>query len=204
MNKDGLLKSIAETGYNVGFGAKKHFATFDIVDKTPGRLGFLGIAVGIFGLVFHQLASQVPSASLAVIGVASLYISFYDHKKSAYESAGKDLTQIFNSLRDLYRSVESGADPLISSAQLQILENEYYRKSISKQIFLSDWYAHYKFFSQHQIDWIDEQKHFTIKDKVPLSFWVSMALLVLLVAATAIWWWINPTGFCAFTSPIRG
>ena len=32
MDKDDLLKHIAETGYNVGFGAKLHFATYDIVD----------------------------------------------------------------------------------------------------------------------------------------------------------------------------
>ena len=35
MDKNTLLKMIAETGYNVGFGAKKHFATYDIVEKAP-------------------------------------------------------------------------------------------------------------------------------------------------------------------------
>lgn len=33
MRRDDLLKHIADTGYNVGFGAKKHFATYDITDK---------------------------------------------------------------------------------------------------------------------------------------------------------------------------
>ena len=30
MTKEVLLKRIAESAYNVGFGAKKHFATYDI------------------------------------------------------------------------------------------------------------------------------------------------------------------------------
>ena len=38
MDRDGLLRSIAETGYNVGFGAKKNFATHDIVQKAPGLI----------------------------------------------------------------------------------------------------------------------------------------------------------------------
>ena len=35
---------------------------------------------------------------------------------------------------------------------------EFYAVSISKQIYASDWFAHYKFF-QMQIDWIDEQNN---------------------------------------------
>ena len=41
MNKAELLKCIAETGYNVGFGAKKHFATYDLLEKMPGWIGFI-------------------------------------------------------------------------------------------------------------------------------------------------------------------
>lgn len=47
MNKENLLKLIAESGYNLGYGAKKHFATFDLIEKLPGWLGFLAFAVGI-------------------------------------------------------------------------------------------------------------------------------------------------------------
>ena len=47
MNKLDLLKSIAEKGYDVGFGAKKHFATYDIIEKTPGLISFSSMAFGI-------------------------------------------------------------------------------------------------------------------------------------------------------------
>ena len=51
MNKSNLLMSIAETGYNVGFGAKKHFATYDIVQKAPGWIAFVSFVVGVSALV---------------------------------------------------------------------------------------------------------------------------------------------------------
>jgi hypothetical protein len=169
MDRDNLLKTIAETGYNVGFGAKKHFATFDIVQKAPGIIGFLGIAVGIFSLVFDQLAAQLPAATLAVLGVIGLYISLRDSQKADYEAAGKTLTRLYNRLRDLSRNVECGAEIDPSLAALHDIENEYYAASISEQILLSDWYAHYKFFAQQQIDWIEKHRTFTLRDKVPLS-----------------------------------
>jgi len=179
MNRDNLLKSIAETGYNVGFGAKKHFATYDIVDKVPGLIGFLGISAGIIGLVFEVLSSKIPSAALAILGVAALYISFYDHKKEDYAKAGVALTLLFNELRDLYRSVQDGADLAGSSLALKDIESRFHANSISKQILLSDWYAHYKFFLQMQIDWVDEQKKFRITDKIPFSgaFWLIVITL---------------------------
>ena len=44
MNRAALLKVIATTGYNVGFGAKKHFATFDMVEKLPGWIGLASVS----------------------------------------------------------------------------------------------------------------------------------------------------------------
>lgn len=176
MDKAGLLKSIAMTGYNVGFGAKKHFATYDIVEKVPGWIGFISSAVGIFALVYEPLSAKLPSACLAAIGLCSFYINAYKGKE--YDVAGKKLTQIFNQLRDLYQSVQGGADLQASYKQLQDLEGSYYATSISKQILFSDWYAHYKFFAQQQMNWIDDQLGFTWKDKVPLSFRVAFVLLV--------------------------
>ena len=168
MDKAGFLRTIAETGYNVGFGAKKTFATFDIVEKGPGWIGLISFVVGLFGLVYEVLATKVPSAILLTAGVAALYISFY--KSRDYEDVGIKLIQLFNRLRDLYREVDGGADLAASQAKRAQIEADFYGVTISKQIFLSDWYAHYKFFAQTQIDWIDEQLEFKLwKDMIPLS-----------------------------------
>ena len=56
---------------------------------------------------------------------------------------------------------------------------EFYAVSISKQIYASDWFAHYKFFFQMQIDWIDEQKQFRwYKDLIPKSLVFSLLMYI--------------------------
>ena len=184
MKRDDLLKYIADTGYNVGFGAKKHFATYDLVEKSPGWISFISIAFGIYSLAFKELSTSFLSASFTVLGVVGLYVSMYDAKKSDYEKAGVELTKIYNQLRALYYSVQSKSDSddltnLIS--EYQQLESQYYSVGLSKQILFSDWYAHYKFFWQHQIEWVDEQKNFSFfRDKVPLSFYMFLVVLIVM------------------------
>lgn len=190
MDKDSLLKDIAETGYNVGFGGRKHFATYDIVDKTPGLISFLSMAFGTYALVFDGLSAKFLSASFVVLGIIGLYISFYDSKKSDYEKAGVALTRLFNELRQLYRSTKSADDDALPEhkQKLNDIETRYYETSISKQILFSDWYAHYKFFWQFQIDWIDEQKNFKfLRDKIPLTF----TLTVIFAIIALIFWGSN-------------
>ncbi|MDA3669508.1 SLATT domain-containing protein [Burkholderia cenocepacia] len=184
MQKDALLKNIATAGYNVGFGAKKHFATFDLVDKTPGWIGFISTAFGIYALVFDSLSTKFLSATFVIIGIIALYITFYDAKKASYEAAGVELTKLFNRLRNLYRTVQSTTDPDISNYEKQLadIESTYYGLCISKQIAFSNWYAHYKFFWEHQIDWIDEQKNFSlIRDKIPLSLLAALFAIALII-----------------------
>jgi len=187
MTQDGLLKSIAETGYNVGFGAKKHFATYDIVEKAPGWIGFVSLTVGVLSLVFEPLSAKLPSACLTIAGVVALYIAFYDRDKGAYERAGKEMTQLFNQLRNLYRQVQGGGDLTTAAVTLGAIEGQFYDLAISKQILFSDWFAHYKFFAQHQIEWIDEQKRFTWRDKVPLTLRIAIVVVVLVAVGAAIW-----------------
>lgn len=186
MNKSDLLKCIAETAYNVGFGAKKHFATFDIVDKTNGRIGLISIAIGIFSLVFEVLSHKILSASIATLGVIGLYTVIYERDKQNYCDTGKKLNDIFLDLGLLYAQVKSANenDNLVNFEKLLECHRKRYNQiGISKQIFLSDWYAHYKFFQQTQIEWINEQKNFTFKDKVPFSarIFISIIIFTLLI-----------------------
>ena len=190
MNRAGLLRSIAETGYNVGFGAKKNFATHDIVQKAPGLIGFVSLAVGVFALIYEPLNSKWIAATLVVLGIASLYVTHYDHNKVAYGEEGERLTSLFYRLRDLYRDVQAtveGDDVSAYRARLDALQTEVFSSNQSKQILLSDWYAHYKFFWQHQIEWIDEQKQFKFwRDKVPLSLSFTVAVVIIGLAVTGV------------------
>lgn len=183
MERNDLLKNIAETAYNVGFGAKKHFATYDIVDKSSGFIGFISMAVGVFGLIIDDLSSNFLSATFIVLGILGLYISFYDEKKSEYADIGTQLIQIFNELKHLYfraKSAQSGELEDLENKLIE-LEERYFKVSISKQIMFSDWYAHYKFFWQLQIGWIDEQLKFGFfRDKIPLSLYLSIFIVIII------------------------
>jgi len=202
MKKDELLKHIARTAYNVGFGAKKHFATYDIVDKTPGLIGFFSLAFGIYGLVYvlDEFSIKFLSASFVLLGIVGLYISFYDSKKEGYEKAGVELTKLFNELSKLYSNVKSADENSLGQHEQELsnIEKQYYDSCKSDQILFSDWYAHYKFFWQHQIDWINEQKKFTFfRDKVPLTFLV----VVLFIFMVLIWSFKMPNKVCGLIVP---
>lgn len=183
MNKNDLLKIIAEKGYDVGFGAKKHFATYDVIEKAPGWISFISITVGILGLIFSSLGTKYISAVIVIVGVSSLYISFYNPKKDAYNKAGQDITQLLSKLKSLYYSVKDlpeNSDVSQYEDELERIENQFFQLGISKQIFTSNWYAHYKFFWEQQIQWIDEQLKFQVfKDKIPLSFMIFIVLVAI-------------------------
>lgn len=198
MNRDSLLKQISECGYNVGFGAKKHFATYDIISKGPGIISFISICFGIFSLVFTELSSaKVLSAVILIIGVVGIYLSCYEAEKKDYAEHGDELIKIFNDLKSLYFKVKDSEVPDVEkfNSDFKNLEEKYYQNTISKQVLLSDWYAHYKFFWQHQIDWINEQKNFTFwRDKVPLSFaafTLSIISILIFINSTQILGWVK-------------
>ena len=186
MNKEDCLKQIAETAYNIGFGAKKHFATFDIVAKVPGLIGFFSMVIGIYALIFESLNAKFISATLVVFGVMGIYISLYDSKKDSYVQNGNLLIDLFNELKTLYRKVKSSTNPTNEQLeQLSLIEQRYTKISNSHQILFSNWYAHYKFFWEHQIDWIDEQLNFQLfRDKIPLSL---MFALFVIICGVLLW-----------------
>jgi hypothetical protein len=184
MNKSDLLKNIADKGYDVGLGAKKHFSTYDIVEKAPGWISFTALAFGVFSLVIDGLSTEFTSATFIVLGVAGLYINFYDYQKKDYASAGTELTKLYNDLKALYFRVKALDDSVDSTSyqkEFFDLQQRLYGNCINKQILFSNWYAHYKFFWEHQIEWVDEQKKFTFwRDKIPLSLMLSVVVVIII------------------------
>ncbi len=153
MDKESMLKSLATVGFNVGFGAKKHFATFDMVEKLPGIISILVIFIGIGQLAYpHNSYNTGISTVLILVSILTLSMSIYNSKR--YEEVGKELTGLFNEVRELYFQVkDSDKDNYaVEFQEMKRIENQFIEKSISKQIFGSDWFAHYKFFFQMQID----------------------------------------------------
>jgi hypothetical protein len=186
MKKAPLLLLIAETGYNVGYGAKKHFATYDIIEKLPGWVALFSAAVGIFALFVPFLEQKWISAAFIVIAIGSASILLYDKDKAKYAEAGSALTARFHELRMLYQAVNEQPDATDlpdCEAQHKAIQEEALKVGVSKQIFLSDWYAHYKFFWQGQTKWMDEQLHFKLfRDKLPLGMTAVLAAVAIAFA----------------------
>lgn len=186
MTKEDLLKQIAESGYNIGFGAKKSFATFDIVDKIPGILNFCALAIGILALVIDELNIKIVSASLIIFGVIGIYISKYDDKKDEYATSGSKITEMFNELKSLYHLVKAKSDDTNFDediSKMKEIEDKFYSITIPKQILFSDWYAHYKFFWQWatHIKWLESELKLTFwENKIPLSFLVFIGVVLLI------------------------
>lgn len=186
MLKEDLLKHIAQNAYNIGFGVKKHFATYDMIEKLPGMLSFLSIVVGIFALFVDSLNVKQISAILIVFGIIGIYISKYDDKKDEYCKIGSKYLSSFDELKILYFSVKASESNDFDSeiSELNTIKQDFNNNSISKQMILSDWYAHYKFFWQSSTDikWIEEELSLTLlKDKIPLSFMISIVIGVIVL-----------------------
>ncbi|MDP4095643.1 SLATT domain-containing protein [Paenibacillus sp. P96] len=199
MNKDDFLKLIATRGYNVYFGAKKHFATYDIIEKLPRGLALFGVFIGVWQLWKPDFQfNDIISFMLVLAGIYAYTITQYDSEKKSYNEAAVKLVQIHNELHSLYLSVKSSNANSFENEEtrLQELMDQYYSVSKSKQIFFSHTFAHFKFFGESQIQWMDEQLHFTFwSDKIPkvykLLFYIFVILLLLAGLAYSVVFAIN-------------
>lgn len=89
MNKESLLKEIATNGYNVGFGAKKNFASYDILIKLPSWVGFISLSIGILQLGYDSLGGNKElSAFLIIISVAIMYLNCFNAKIDDFNEEG--------------------------------------------------------------------------------------------------------------------
>lgn len=171
MNKNDLLRTIAEKAYDVGYGAKRNFATYDIITKYPEYVSIFSFVLGFLGLVWECFTTIYMSVSLLIISFLSFVVSKFDGNPSRYNDEGVRETELFNQLKTLYMEVkglEENDDTIEYSNTLGRIEHDFYESTISNQIWFSNWYAHYKFFCEMNIAWIDKELHFKWwKDKVP-------------------------------------
>lgn len=192
MDKDSLQKQLADYGYRVGFGAKKHFATYDIVSKVPSGISLIGLFVGVGQLAYPNYNySTAVSTLLIIASIIGLTMSSYNAEKEIYNQIGQELTQLFNELQALYFKVKNSSDMTFTTEvqQMNDILTVYYQKSRSQQIFGADWLAHYKFFWQMEKGWIEEQRPFKFwRDMIPLSF---VCFLVLVLPIVFLSWYFT-------------
>lgn len=190
MRKKDLLKEVAINAYNVGFGAKKHFASYDIIIKLPYWISFIVLSVGILQLSYENFQFQKEvSILLILVSIASLFLNFYNSSKEDFRVKGVELTKLFNELRMLYYRIEGSEKGNLEIAEKEMHQilNCFYETSITKQVFLSQWYAHFKFFYEMQIEWLDAELKFKFwKDKIPNSFKILLFFILLIILIMAV------------------
>ena len=183
MDINNLKKHIAETAYNVGYSAKLHFASYEMIERLPGLNSFFSMAFGIYALAFSSLSTKFMSCTLLVLGLIGLYISMKNGNKDIYEEKGIALTGLFNELKHLMSDAKSQSPNTPDIARkLSDIEQRYSNSCASSHVMFATWFAHYKFFWEQQISWIDEQRKFGFfRDKVPLSFWIFLIVMVITI-----------------------
>ncbi|MFF8391864.1 SLATT domain-containing protein, partial [Cellulosimicrobium funkei] len=126
------------------------------------------------------------STVLIMASIVGMTITPFLNDREKYNENGIKMTGYFNKLRQLYLKVKSSSATDFESEEreMETIMNQFYSINSSNQIFASDWYAHYKFFRQLQIDWINEQKNFKLlRDKIPTSFIVFLIAIILVIPA---------------------
>ena len=190
MERDLLLKDMAEAGYNIGYAAKKHLATYDIVEKAPGWISVGSFAVGVLALVLPAFDNKVLAAALLIVAYALFYFNSYQDGRGRYAQVGSRLTTLFTNLRALYYEATTAGEGELATIQAQVraIISESQEIGISKQIFLSDWYAHYKFFWQAERSWLNDKRPFTLwRDQIPLSATLTVIAFVVVALSWLGW-----------------
>ncbi|MGV0956988.1 SLATT domain-containing protein [Empedobacter falsenii] len=184
MNNDKLKNYIAKTAYNIGFGAKKNFASFDIVNNLNEYISILSMIIGVLALVFEIFNAKIISATLLIFGIIGLYINKFDKGVEEYEKYGVLYLKLYNQLHLLYNEVDASDDILRKEIleEVKHIEEEFYNNNISKQVYFSDLLAHFKFYYQFQTEWIVKELNLTFwKDKIPNSLKVIIILFLIIV-----------------------
>ena len=196
MNKESLLRSIALTGYKIGLGAKKHFLTYYVYRFLPKFSSVCILAFGIFQLTaFYKInvlenGRDLISVVLIIIGLISLVTDVASKDIKRYDTIGKELLGSFDKLRSLYNTVKfvNSADIDLTPYELKFeqIEEQAKQIAISEQAACTQILSNISFFSTMQIDWIDEQLHFELKDKFPFYHFEAIGLYFIIIIILAV------------------
>lgn len=202
MEKNKLKRRVAEVAYNVIFGAKRHFSSYDIAEKFPVFFGLITAIAGIYFLAYKSNYSDAVSFILIAIGLGVSYLSFYSTEdKKNFVKVGRDLTEKYNRLRSIHEKIDgANSNELIALEQeLNLINKEFHETSIYKQVFGSDIYAHYKLFGESQPKWLEDELSLTFcKDKIPFSikFFIFILILILFLCLICNWPLVKKFTYC--------
>ena len=192
MENKTLMRRSAEIAYNMYYGAKRHFSSYEIVETVPTYFGIITTGIGVLQLAYpsNEWATFI-SVVIIIVGFAIWHLNSYSHDKDKYQEIGKVLTKNYYEVRSIYEQAKSAqpAELLSLEEKLKTLNEELQTKSIYKQVWGSGVFAHYKLFGESQVQWFVNELQLTFwKDKFPASL---KALLLFLFTTIFIWMLCN-------------
>ncbi len=181
-DKESLAKRSAEMGYFIYFGAKRHFATYEIVETIPAYFGIITTGLGVLLLAYPSQDWERPiSVATIILGFAIWHLNSY-HDKDKYSEVGKELTKNYYEARSIYEKAKSqqAVDLQKLEEDLKKITDNLQHISIYKQVWGSGVFAHYKVFGESSTDWFIKELKLTFwKDMVPAST-KALALVIIL------------------------
>jgi len=187
MQKSQLLNSIAQAAYNIGFGAKKHFVTYDLHRCLPKITSFTVLAIGVLQLtsMYKRMCTgdlpDVIGALLIIVGLLAFTIDITGKNIDNFNTSGKLLISKFNRLRNMYNEASSLDDSddnglKALSEELEKIENEAQTVSISEQAIGTHIITNTLFFGSMQVKWIEKELKLDYRDKFPFFHWEAFVL----------------------------
>ncbi|MBU8803368.1 SLATT domain-containing protein [Bacillus spizizenii] len=190
MEKRTIKKSIAQTAYNIGFGGKKHFLTYDIYRVFPRLISILTTIIGVFQLsiwyesINNDKGKDFFSISIIAIGIIGLVLDLISDNKEKYNLAGRELLDYFNELRDMYNLIDNDvSDEILQSTEQRRKEIVIEAKhiSISNQAILTHWLTNISFFKSMQSQWIVKELDLKFKDKYPFLHFETIIFILIFI-----------------------
>lgn len=180
MNEEEQLKrDIAEVAYNIIYGAKLNYSSYELSKLFSTGLSYFSLAIGVITLAWVDLATKNLSVVLLLFGLFGLLVSKSPDSLVALKTGGNKLTELYDSLKNLYAQVDTLENLQIARENMVSIQDEargYYQ---TDQLLFSSWFAHQKLFSEHQPDWMCRELGLTFwKDKIPSTLKFIMLLFV--------------------------
>lgn len=183
--KEQLKRDIAEAAYNIIYGAKLNYSSYELSKFFSSGISYFSLAIGIVTLAYVDLASKDLSVALLLLGLFGLLISKSPDSLVALKSGGNKLTELYDLLKNLYAQVDTTDDLQVTREKMASIQAEargYYQ---TDQLLFSSWIAHHKIFGEHQSDWMCGELNLTFwKDKIPstLKLFIQFCLFVAMAA----------------------
>jgi hypothetical protein len=169
--------------------------TYDTYRIVPKLFSIITLIIGVFQLtsiyktnITGNLAEWC-SFLLIGVGLIALVVDLRSKSLEDYNVVGKELQGLYNRLRLLYNQVkgsQEGKDFTAEINELNNIEMRFREISVSDQATATHILNNVSFFTETQTDWLDEQLHFSIRDKFPF-FHLESYVLYLLILALLIW-----------------